>query len=229
MKKRGIEDQDIHIFIVAEDEADYRAIFADTQVMFHMGRRGLVEQRQFILETFPGEDLVFMDDDISNFLSLETFNLELIIKAAFRECRKYKLRLWGIYPVANRFFMDKTVTTDLKYIVGCFYGLINVNPLNEFSMDDKEDFYRTCNYYQYDAGVMRMNWIAPVTKYYKEKGGMAERRTLATNQQGTELVAALFPDYATITKRKNNPYVNLRLRDRTKNRSSGSPSTGLGI
>lgn len=171
---------------------------------------------------FPGQNLLFMDDDISSFVALHEYDFDTIVREAFMEAAEKGLRLWGVYPVANKYFMTETVSFDLKYIVGCCYGLRNKHPEHEYFYDDKEDYYRSCIYYKQDGGVMRLNWIAPNTKYYTEPGGMQERRTKESNALATTLMVRLFPTYATLVDKGE--WLNLRLRDRTQDGMALRPS-----
>lgn len=105
---------------------------------------------------------------------LETLgNLDNFIKSSFNILRKNKLYLWGIYPIANPYFMDPKMTTDLKLIVGPCWGVINRHDNDlVLTIDEKEDVERTLQYYSKDNGVVRFNNISVQTTYYKTPGGM---------------------------------------------------------
>jgi hypothetical protein len=105
---------------------------------------------------------------------LETLgNLDNFIKSSFKILRENKLYLWGIYPIANPYFMFPEMTTDLKLIVGPCWGVINRHDNDLVStIDEKEDVERTLQYYSKDNGVVRFNNVSVQTTYYKTPGGM---------------------------------------------------------
>ena len=51
-------------------------------------------------------------------------NLHSFFKEAFDTCARLGLGLWGVYPVANAFYMKHTVTTDLRFIIGTLASLV---------------------------------------------------------------------------------------------------------
>jgi hypothetical protein len=178
----------INVYVANKEEYDIYEKTLDKK-LYHsliIGKKGLVPQRQFIMNQFSnGKHIVFMDDDIEKVdLSLSTIfkkhNLDFFLKHAFSECIKHKSYIWGIYPVFNPFFRKgrKEMTTDLNYIVGAFYGIINRPSLNSIKLTitkengQKEDVERTLTYFKHDGIVLRFNKIGFVTKYYGKEGGL---------------------------------------------------------
>ena len=213
----------IHIFVVPEEEELYKQSCDGYKVI--QGVKGLVNQRNFIYNYFPeGTKIVFIDDDVSGLLYLqETAPLTRTIELAFENAEKHHLRCWGIYPVCNKFFMKPTMTTDLRYIVGALFGLIKRGPsLMNCPIDDKEDVWNSCAYYKADKGVLRLNFMAPVTRYFKEKGGMQEYRTEQTIREGAVAVKDAFPEYCTMYVRKRTGNYEIRLKDKS-NKKTVSP------
>ena len=155
-----------------------------------IGKKGLVPQRQFITSQWPAnKHIVFLDDDIEKIdLSLspvfKTHNLDYFIKYAFTECVKHKSYIWGVYAVFNPFFRKarKEMTTDLNYIVGAFYGIINrpsstkegkaIQLTITKENGQKEDVERTLKYFLHDGIVLRFNKVGFITKYYGKEGGL---------------------------------------------------------
>jgi hypothetical protein len=117
--------------------------------------------------------------------------------------------------------MDKKVDTDLRYIIGCFYGTFNPGTKGSRGIKlelegDKEDYERSIRYYIADGGVIRMRYVAPKTAYYTEKGGLQESRTKKTIMDGAQWIVKHFPDYATLNLTKKSGHPELRLRDKTE-------------
>ena len=99
------------------------------------------------------------------------FNIASINKPIVQ--KKNKLFLWGLYPIANPYFMFPATTIDLKLIVGPVWGSINRHDKDLIlTIDEKEDVERTLQYYSKDNGVVRFNNVSVQTTYYKTPGGM---------------------------------------------------------
>jgi hypothetical protein len=102
-------------------------------------------------------------------------DLDAFIKRAFKICNEKGIFLWGVYPLANARFMSPKVTTDLRFIVGPFWGIINRHrPDLRITIDEKENSERTLQYYTIDNSVLRFNNIGIETRYYTNKGGMQD-------------------------------------------------------
>ena len=214
LEKHGLLER-AFLFVIPEEMSQYSSA-TENKITILKGVPGLVNQRKYIYDQFPdGTMLLFMDDDVKDIIDIEkksVENLDAVISEGFKICKDVGSKIWGIYPVANPFFMDASVSTDLKYIVGAFYGILKYGSYVDIPMDDKEDYYRTCAYYQNDGVLARLNYYAPITKYYKEKGGMQERRTSETNLAGAILVRDTFPLLATLYTRKTTGNAEIRLK-----------------
>lgn len=184
----NINSNKIYVYVANKQEYDlYKNVL--TSNLYNkiiIGRKGLVQQRQFIMNQWPeNKYIVFFDDDIENIdLSLSpTFknhNLDYFIKNAFKKSQELQSYIWGVYPVYNPFFRGpkKEYSTNLNYIVGAFYGIINRPNLNSIQLTitkqngQKEDVERTLKYFINDGIVLRFNNIGFETKYYGKEGGL---------------------------------------------------------
>lgn len=100
-------------------------------------------------------------------------NLHKFIKDTFKYCINNNIYLWGIYPIANPYFMTYTKEEKLNFIVGPMFGIINRHDKDlKLTLDEKENSERTLQHYVKDGKVLRVNYISIITKYYKNKGGM---------------------------------------------------------
>jgi hypothetical protein len=187
-----------------------------------IGEKGLAEVRNFIFRYFPkGTPLVEMDDDIRGFIEFDEkqkrherklVSLERIINRGFEECEKVGARLWGVYPSANGFFMKDTVSTDLKFIIGSFWGCIN--PGKEIQLPfggEKEDYQRTLLFWEADGVVVRLNFVSPKTAYYAEPGGMQEGDRKAKQEVAVEKILKKWPEYVKLNPRRKSGYPEIRL------------------
>ena len=88
-------------------------------------------------------------------------------------CTEQNIFLWGVYPLDNGYFMTNKITTDLRFIVGPMWGMINRHlPELKLTIDEKENTERTLQHWTIDGAVLRFNNIGIDTNYYKNKGGM---------------------------------------------------------
>ena len=188
LHKNHIDPKKIYVYVANKEDYELYKTTLDpkTYNKLIIGKKGLVPQRQFISNQWPAnKHIVFLDDDVESIdLSLSAefkkHNLDYFIKYAFSECVKYKSYIWGVYAVFNPFFRKarKEMTTDLNYIVGAFYGIINRPNLKAIQLTitkengQKEDVERTLKYFLHDGIVLRFNKIGFVTKYYGKEGGL---------------------------------------------------------
>jgi cellulose synthase/poly-beta-1,6-N-acetylglucosamine synthase-like glycosyltransferase len=188
LHKHKIDHKKIYVYVANKEDYDLYKETLDSSFYNKLiiGKKGLVPQRQFIMEQWPqGKHIVFFDDDVESIdLSLspqfKSHNLDYFIKEAFDECEKNNAYIWGVYAVFNPFFRKarKEMTTELNYIVGAFYGIINRPKLKSIQLTitkengQKEDVERTIKYFIEDGIVLRFNKIGFTTKYYGKEGGL---------------------------------------------------------
>ena len=198
-----------------------------------IGVKGLKNQRNYINNYYPeGYHIVEMDDDIDkivqlvvkktsrkstrkslhkNYKKVEKVhksikpieNLDQFIKDAFKRCVLNGIFLWGVYPLANPYFMTDTITNDLRFIVGPFWGMINRHREDlKLTIDEKENSERTLQNWVIDGTVLRFNNIGIETNYYKNKGGMQNNSKERNYRQQEALKSAhyLHHKYPSLTK-----------------------------
>ena len=176
-----------------------------------IGEYGIKNQRNFITNYFNvNECILEMDDDLKDINYLlpgieKKFNeiypildLHNFILEAFNNLIEKKAYTFGVYPVNNPYFMQNKITTDLRFLMGGFFGYINRhNPELLLELNEKDDFERTLKFYISDNIVIRYNNITIDTSYYKGSGGMQEYykdRYLEAEKSANYLVAK-YPDY----------------------------------
>lgn len=190
-------------------------------------------QRNFISKYYPkGTFIVGIDDDIESLQikindkkTQELTQLNEFIINAFNISQKNKSDLWGIGAVLNPYFMKNTVSFNLKYIVGCFYGWHNtclpksILPENlgtDGVLIAKEDYERSIQYYKEDGKVTRFNYVAPKTKYYSESGGIQTYRNKNNEELGVQYFLKTYPSFCKRKKTKPEKYPEIRLHDSRK-------------
>lgn len=226
LKKYGIEPERIYIFVAdKEEEADYKAkIPKNLYNKIVVAQKGVHNARNKINEYFPvGKKIVEMDDDIKAFIEFDPntkrhekplISLKRIIERGFAEAEKHKARLWGIYATPNGFFMKDTVSTDLKFIVGCFWGMINPGKEVHLDFSEKDDYLRTLLFYEKDGVVVRLNFVAPKTGYYKTPGGLQTNDKRKENQEvAVKELLRRYPDWVKRNPRRKSGFPEIVIRD----------------
>lgn len=216
----------IHVFVANKAEYDTYKSTLDpaTYGHLHIAEPGMAAVRNYITRFFPvGKPIFNMDDDIRGFLEHSATAkrqerpltcLSSAITAGFEAVQRTGYRLFGFYPVANGYFMRPgPPTTDLRYIIGSVWGIVNPGPVLTVTIDDKEDYLRSVMMYLLDGGVLRFNGIAPVSAYYKEPGGMQEERTMNRIAASAQAMVTAFPDLVKINLTKKSGMPEVRLRD----------------
>jgi hypothetical protein len=223
----------IHVFVANKEEYQTYKDTLDPKSYghLHIAIPGMAAVRNYITGFFPKGKAIFnMDDDIRGFLEYDGAqkrherplrDLKDTITRGFATLKKEGLRLFGFYPVANGFFMKEGYTTDLRYIIGSVWGILNPGPVLTVTIDDKEDYLRSVMMYLLDGGVVRFSSVAPQSAYYKEEGGMQEERTMSRIDGSARAMVAAFPDLVTLNLSKKSGMPEVRLRDKREEPTFG--------
>jgi hypothetical protein len=171
----------IYLFVNSEeDKKEYEKIKGVEIVVSNV--KGIAQTRNFILDYFgAGEKVIQLDDDLQDILILKNGKLEKLegaflegfIEQAFSDLEKEGLKLWGVYPVPNHFYMDRNVS-HRNFIIGSFCGVI-VSGIRYAEIPLKEDYDFTLSHLL-DGGVIRYNFITVKAKHYTNKGGAVDVR-----------------------------------------------------
>jgi hypothetical protein len=124
-------------------------------------------------------------------------NLDQFFQRAFEYTLQQNLHIWGVYPVNNPFFMQPKTTTDLRFLIGGFYGYINrpTAPELKVSVPIKEDYENTILHYIHDGGVVRFNGISYKSKNYSPGGLEKAEMRLKSNRKASEMLLKRYPAY----------------------------------
>lgn len=223
----GIPKDKIYVVVAdKEQEAAYKEVL-DPKTYGHLlvGVPGLAEVRNWIFKHFPkGTPLVSCDDDLRGFIEFDAskkrhekplVSLKKVIERGFAECQKANCRLWGVYPSANGFFMKPTVTTDLKFCIGSFWGCINPGSEIQLERSEKEDYERTLKFFDKDGCVVRLNFVSPKTAYYKEPGGMQTRDRHKPQEEAVKALLKRYPQFVTRNPTRKSGFPEIRLKDKS--------------
>ena len=223
LKKHGVPRCKIYVFITEQDIISYKEI--ENDVILQVGLLGLSNQRDFIFDFFPvGTKIVSFDDDVSDmFIKINDdlvpiASLDVLIKKGFALCEKHGASLFGVYPVRNTFFMKNNkesttkITTNLRFIVGPFFGCINPgSTIRGEGHDEKEDYLRTIKFWLKDSAIIRFNHLSLQTRVYAGGGGIT--KGVARLERERLVVAKLLAQYPQYLKPKKckSKYPEIRL------------------
>jgi hypothetical protein len=223
LHRHKINPQNIVLFVANQEQYDlYKAkVPAFLYGSMVIGVIGLKNQRNFIMDYYPeGQQIVQMDDDLDKIVELVVSrkskitrrrsstrktvkpieDLDGFIKRAFNICKERGIYLWGVYPLSNSRFMTPKMTTDLRFIVGPMWGIINRHrPDLKLTIDEKENAERTLQHWVIDHAVLRFNNIGIETRYYTNKGGM-QNEGKNRKEEALKSVYYLHQKYPNLTK-----------------------------
>ena len=225
LSKYKLDPDLVHIFVANQEEFEiYSETLKETPYKnIIVGEVGMGAIRRYIQGYFKdGEYIVNFDDDLSaiqrklddkTLISVQDIEKE-IFEVGFNACEKTGAHLWGIYAANNPMFMKNKVSVGLYYCIGSFWGCINRRSSDvSVTLDDKEDFERTLQYYVKDHNVIRLDYITVQSKYYTEEGGMQVERTVERIEKSAFELVNRFPTLSQMYKRDTTGHMELRLRD----------------
>jgi hypothetical protein len=230
LKQTDIDMSKVDIFLSNPDEEHaYKENLKDYPVNIIVSNTKHVNtQRNFIVDYYKEDELILgIDDDIDLVAmkvddknTIQLNSLTEFVENAFTISLDKKIDMWGVNPVINPYFMKNNVTFNLKYIVACFYGWRNNHDKKAYVSTNpeygKEDFERSIRYYIADGGVTRFNYVAPKTKYYSEKGGIQNYRTVEYEETAVKWLLETFPMYCKRNTKSKGKYPEVRLIDQRR-------------
>lgn len=209
LARAGVDPAKITVWCSDPAEVDVygRTLTPGTYGRIEAGEEGVGPNRNRIIEANIGRRVLYCDDDlraIDQRASAKRLkpvtDLPALVDRAFEVSARAGARLWGVYPVHNPFYMAPKVTTDLRYIIGCLYGVdVHGDECELVTMEDKEDFERSIRCYLADGATVRLEFVAPETRYYVEPGGLQETRTPERIEANARLLAERYPDLCQYT------------------------------
>ena len=164
-----------------------------------------------------GDYLVELDDDLKKIIDTDRkpiTNFKQICETMFQELESKKLSYGGTYSVPNPMFMKGCAeyTTDLRYCLGAVRFRINRKDII-LHTNYAEDFENCILHYLRDGGILKNNWISPITKNYAIGGCAGDGRDTDSEKKDKEHLADSYPDLCTLFQRKNGKW-DLRLKDK---------------
>jgi hypothetical protein len=228
LQNQGFKKEDIYIFVSDEEEKNlYQKTLPDYYKEIVIAPvNGIGATRNFIQDYFSeGQWILGLDDDIDDVIlktgenSGESIkNLKETVDWLFEKCIKSGCKLWGIYPIADPFFMNSNITYSIKHIVACFYGFENIHDKELYvTLDAKEEFERSILFYRKYGKIMRANHIGVKTRYFKNPGGMQEYRDINLERRAVITLLNKYPDFCKLdSKKSHGKFLEVKLVDKRR-------------
>ena len=211
----------IYIFVNTEEQKQEYETKIPKELYGHIistnEPKGICLIRNFITNYFDeGEKYISMDDDIiaiqklvdsdTKYKKFEPVeSISELFEKGYKKCEENSSSLWGLYPTPNAFYMGnkkEEYTTDLKFIVGGFMGIINRKI--QLCIDMKEDYELTLESYMRDKCIIRFNHVAVKHNIYTKTGGIGlnQQERLNDNKISCEYFLNKYPDFVRLNKKR---------------------------
>ena len=216
---RNIDPERVTVFVAPAELDAYRAALPDVRIA--AGGTDLPGQRNAIATAYPeGEYVVSIDDDVTDVVQfvggkkLEPLpNLHSFFKEAFDTCARLNLGLWGVYPVANAFYMKHAVTTDLRFIIGTLHGFVSRHDdAGRVSLPCKADYELSIKRFLAEGGVVRFSYVSMKSRTYKEPGGLQGIRTPAMADHAARALIDRYPQFVRLNPRRKSGHTEILIR-----------------
>jgi len=214
----GIHIKDIYIFVSSiKQKLLYQSSLGNSYNII-VGKKGITNQRIFIQHYFPpGTHIVSMDDDIQQVNKLKgdklvhLHDLHSFFINSFKFIINNNAFIWGVYPVRNPFFMHNTVSRDLKFIIGTFYGFIVRHDKDLIPIcKEKEDYELSILYFLKDNTIIRFNNITFKT-IFRTSGGIGTiQGRIKDNFKAALFLNKKYPQFVSIFERNGVKEIRLR-------------------
>ena len=196
----------ITVFVASEEEklAYEKNIARGLYGKIVVGKKGLMEQRNFITEYYD-EDQVYigMDDDVKTIKS-PFLTFPQIVLHAKNLFEKHTVGLFGVMPNDDTRRFKDDYTTHLAHIIGCFFICRNHKDLL-LNTTEKDDYERTMQYFLRYGGVIRYRGAGISTSYTKNEGGLQQEGREQRMSEGAKYLGDKYPTLCRVMTKNNKP------------------------
>jgi len=195
------------LFLHADDPTrhSYEANWNDRvdDIIFHNGKNGPAA-RNAVFDYFgDGVHVVTIDDDIRGLLKLKGKKLQPFDRGAFERLTKSAeanmsingAKVWGIYPVANAFYMKNRIRFGTCFASGGVLGTITARTLRfDEELWFKADYDFVLRAAKRYGGIVRYDGVT-MNEAKTKHGGCVEQREQyrAKNEEAVKTLLARWP------------------------------------
>lgn len=218
----GIEKDRIYIFVQTESDMAAYQRYRDRCNVIYAPADGIAKARNNILRHFKGQKDIFMlDDDVGYIGRLrggsispiqEKEEFEETIGRCFEQARKKAAPIWGVYPVNNAFFMQRSISTKVTVNTAVGFTKGQVLCFNE-TFTAKEDIELCARVLHAGGTIIRYNFLSVNAKHRTNPGGCYEAWHSTAHKATVARLCKMYPDILAVNSRKPNE-VRMILKDR---------------
>ena len=178
------DDWTVTVFVHDEkDEKLYKDMICE-KVVNTKAPLGIQHMRNAILDHYPkGEKILMLDDDVQalhlksgqKLYEVNGNKFIQFVETAFKKLEENNMKLFGVYPVPNAYFMNDKIKLD-GFCIGTFLGVISSELRFDENLPMKEDYDFTLQHIKAHNGIMRYNQMTIEAKHYKNTGGIFLQR-----------------------------------------------------
>lgn len=210
----------VHLFVTPGQEDTYRSLVPqELYGHIHTGGTGLANNRNAVVQHFPADTpVVQFDDDVRALLQLtpsgklaEVTDPDSLICQAFDIISRTRATIWGVYPVANAFYMRRKTSAGLLFLIGQCMGFLN-RPDELVSVNDKDDYERSLLRYETDGLVVRLDSVScKAGGVRRNKGGLQHDQRIENNNDAVRYLLKRWPALVKPKKPRPDGYMEIRL------------------
>ena len=196
-------------------------------VSFHEGQPGLLPNRRAAYTAQEAGWALSMDDDVERMIhrvseaEAEDADINRWFEEGTALADMMGATLFGVYPVANPFFMKPQVRSGLHFIYGATYAE-KVTPKDTSRIPRyglRDDVARSLLHWESAGNVLRFEEYAIVQKYLKNEGGLqAGERNPQDDEIARDWILDKWPNVTKPWVRKNGEH-EIKLLDPSKARA----------
>ncbi len=197
----------IYLIVSREEDLDAYQPWSDlvADIVYAPGETPVKARNAALDMCSFGEELLLLDDDIKELIRLKPGEpkqsepigrekFKQLIALGFAQARKANTIAWGVYPVANPYFMHPTVTNP-SIIIGTVFGLIKTAGFNfDNSFTVKEDYELSCRIIRKYGALPRFNFVAAKARHYSKGGCDRFWKSPDINKRQAEKLLSMYPD-----------------------------------
>lgn len=221
LKQCQIPKERIYIFTQTEEDYGKYQIYQNDATIIFQEANGIAKARNNVLNYFQNKrDVLMLDDDIKQLEVLSNGKLERIenidaeIARCFEFAKKRPSRFFGLYPVPNAFFMDRSIS--FKCTVNTVLGFAEGFDCRfDETYKAKEDIALCGKLVRERGGLLRFNYLTARAKHRTNKGGCQETWKTDENEKASIRLAREYPELFVVNK-ANPSEVKFILKDKAK-------------
>jgi len=206
LRNNNIDNFKIFIFVAKDEIETYRIALSDKQyknINIIEGLKGCKENRMAISSYFDEETpILSLDDDITNIIDITGSpikSLHYLVSDSINFMMSNQIKMMGIQSTSNTFFMKNHISTDLKFLAGCFRIFFNKKYCENRDYNLLEDYETSLNYYKY-GGIARWENYGLIVDYDKLPGGIKSQRSNDKKREEVKRFKLQYPNYCRVKK-----------------------------